>query len=249
MVVLKSKKELTKLREAGRISQEALQLGGKSIKPGMTTKKLDKIMHDFILSQGATPSFLNYGGFPGSACISINNEVIHGIPSDKTIIKEGDIVSIDIGACKDGYHGDNAATFAVGEVSDEAKKLLEVTENSLHAAIKVAQKGNRLGDIGHAVQQVVEDAGFSVVRDYVGHGVGKNLHEEPNVPNYGIPGHGMRLVPGMVIAIEPMVNVKGFGIRQLSDGWTVVTASGSLSAHFEHTIAITEQGPVILTAL
>ncbi|WP_040198027.1 type I methionyl aminopeptidase [Candidatus Soleaferrea massiliensis] len=249
MVVLKSKNELLKLKEAGRISAQALKLGGEAVKPGVSTWKIDQVIHDYIVSEGATPSFLNYGGFPASACISVNNEVIHGIPSQKRIIREGDIVSIDVGACKDGYHGDNAWTFAAGAISDEAKSLLETTEESLYAAIKAAVKGNRLGDVGYAVQSTVEKKGYGVVRDYVGHGVGRNLHEEPNVPNFGLPGHGTRLLPGMVIAIEPMINIKGAGVRQLSDGWTVVTASGSLSAHFEHTIAITEQGPVILTAL
>ena len=191
------------------------------------------------------PTFLRYGGFPAACCISINDEVIHGIPSDR-IIREGDIVSVDVGAAINGYTGDNAATFAAGTVSEEAKKLMEVTEQCLYKAIEAAQPGNRLGDVGYAVQAYAESFGFAVVRDFVGHGVGKKLHEEPEVPNYGTPGRGIRLMPGMTLAIEPMINAKGAAVKVLKDG-TVLTASGSLSAHFEHTIAITADGPVILT--
>lgn len=191
--------------------------------------------------------FLNYGGFPASACISINDEVIHGIPNSSKIIQEGDIVSIDVGAYKDGFHGDTCKTFSVGEISDEAKKLLEVTEKSLYEAIKVANVGVRLGDVSHAVEKYCTSRGYSVVKQYCGHGIGKELHEDPEVPNYGRAGHGPRLVAGMTIAIEPMINVKGEQVKVLNDGWTVLTESGSLSAHFEHTVAITSNGAVILT--
>lgn len=246
MVVLKNARELEIMKRAGQISARALKLGGEAVKPGVTTHELDALMHDYIRSQGATPSFLHYGGFPASACISINNEVIHGIPG-KRVIHEGDIVSIDIGACYEGYHGDNAATFAAGSISGEAQKLLDATRESLCRGIKAAQAGARIGDISAAVQSYVEGCGFAVVKKYVGHGVGTKLHESPDVPNYGTAGRGIRLLPGMTIAIEPMVNIKGEGVKEQPDGWTVLTASGSLSAHFENTIAITESGPVILT--
>lgn len=246
MIVLKNQRELAVMQEACKISAQALKVGGEAIKAGMTTKELDRIIHRFILEQGATPSFLGYGGFPASACISINNEVIHGIPSDR-VIKEGDVVSIDVGACKNGYHGDNAATFAVGTISEEAQKLLDATKQSLYEAIKAAQPGARLGDIGSTVQTYCESRGYGVVRKFVGHGVGEHLHESPDVPNYGTKGRGIRLMPGMTIAIEPMINLSGAGVKTLENGWTVVTASGTVSAHFEHTIAITDNGPVILT--
>lgn len=246
MIILKTQKELSAMREAGRISNQALVEAGKHIRAGMTTKELDKIIHDFIVSKGAKPSFLGYGGFPASACISINNEVIHGIPGSRKI-QNGDIVSVDVGAYYKGFHGDNAYTFAVGEISPEAQKLLDVTKESLYKGIAAAVPGARIGDVANAVQTYVEQAGFAVVRKYVGHGIGANLHESPEVPNFGIAGRGVRLVPGMTIAIEPMVNIKGADVKVLPDGWTVLTASGSLSAHFEHTIAITEHGPVILT--
>lgn len=247
MVSVKSSTDLAKMREAGRISGRALKLAGESIKAGMTTKALDKIIHDYIVGCGAKPSFLGYGGFPGSACISINDEVIHGIPSHKRRIAEGDIVSVDVGACINGFHGDTCATFAVGKVSDEAKKLLEVTEASLYEGIKAAQAGARIGDVSHAVEEYCVSRGYGVVRQYCGHGIGRELHESPEVPNYGKAGHGVRLVSGMTFCVEPMINVKGEGIRVLNDGWTVVTKDGSLSAHFEHAIAITPNGPVILT--
>ncbi len=247
MVSVKSSTDLAKMREAGRISGRALKLAGESIKAGMTTKALDKIIHDYIVGCGAKPSFLGYGGFPGSACISINDEVIHGIPSHKRRIAEGDIVSVDVGACINGFHGDTCATFAVGKVSDEAKKLLEVTEASLYEGIKAAQVGARIGDVSHAVEEYCVSRGYGVVRQYCGHGIGRELHESPEVPNYGKAGHGVRLVSGMTFCVEPMINVKGEGIRVLNDGWTVVTKDGSLSAHFEHAIAITPNGPVILT--
>ena len=246
MIILKTQKELSAMREAGRISNQALVEAGKHIRAGMTTKELDRIIHDFIVSKGAKPSFLGYGGFPASACISINNEVIHGIPGSRKI-QNGDIVSVDVGAYYKGFHGDNAYTFAVGEISPEAQKLLDVTKESLYKGIAAAVPGARIGDVASAVQTYVEQAGFAVVRKYVGHGIGANLHESPEVPNFGKAGRGVRLVPGMTIAIEPMVNGVGADVRVLSDGWTVLTASGSLSAHFEHTVAITEHGPVILT--
>ena len=208
---------------------------------------VDMILREFYRSQGAKPSFLGYGGFTGSACISINDEVIHGIPSKTKIIRDGDIVKVDTGAYIDGFHGDNAATFAVGEVSDEAKKLMDVTEQSLYEGIRMAKVGNRIGDISHAIEEYVTSRGYAVVKKFVGHGVGHELHESPEVPNYGHAGKGVRLAAGMTLAIEPMINIKGEGVNVLADGWTVKTASGSLSAHFEHTIAITNNGPVILT--
>ena len=249
MVSLKTTRELRLMREAGKISQEALLKAGEAVKPGVTTFELDKIVRTTIEKAGAVPSFLGYGGFPASACISVNNVVIHGIPSRKQILKEGDIVSIDVGACYQGFNGDNAWTFACGDISMEAQKLLDATRESLFEAIKMAQPGNRIGDIGSAVQKYVEDRSYSVVRDFVGHGVGAKLHEDPSVPNYGTPGRGVRLLPGMTIAIEPMVNAGGHEVTVLGDGWTTVTRDGRLSAHFEHTIAITPDGPVILTAL
>lgn len=246
MIVLKTSKELSALRRAGQITAQALQVGGKAVVPGATTGEIDRIIKEFIVSKGAKPSFLGYDGFPGSACISVNDQIIHGIPG-KRKIEEGDIVSIDVGAFFDGYHGDSAATFAAGNAGENAKALMEATEKSLRAGIAAAQAGARIGDIGHAVQSLVEPLGYGVVREFVGHGVGKDLHEAPEVPNYGRAGHGPRLMPGMVIAIEPMINEKSPAIKVLDDGWTVVTADRGLSAHFEHTIAITETGPVILT--
>lgn len=246
MVVLKTTAELAKMRAAGAITAEALRLGGEAVKPGVTTGEIDRIIKQFILSKGAKPSFLGYGGFPGSACISVNDEVIHGIPG-KRVIREGDIVSIDVGALLDGYHGDSAATFVAGQTDEKNLALMQATKQALHAAIELTRPGNRMGDIGHAVQSLVEAKGFSVVREYVGHGVGRNLHEEPEVPNYGKPGHGVRLVPGMVIAIEPMINLGTPAVRMLDDQWTIVTLDGRPSAHFEHTVAVTAEGPVILT--
>ena len=247
MIQLKNKSELERMKKACQISAQALVVAGEHIRAGMTTLELDRILHHFIVSQGAKPSCLGYGGFPGTACISVNDEVIHGIPSSERVLREGDIVSVDVGACIDGFHGDNAFTFPVGQIREEAQKLLDVTQKSLYLGIEAAQAGHRVGDIGAAVQALVEQNGFAVVRQYVGHGVGHNLHEDPEIPNFGRAGHGVRLVPGMTIAIEPMVNQSGEGVRVLDNNWTVVTRSGSLSAHFEHTIAITEQGPVILT--
>lgn len=247
MIELKTAKELERMAKACKISALALQEAGKSIEPGMSTKELDRIIEKKIRSYGARPNFLGYGGFPGSACISLNDTVIHGIPSKDIIIQNGDIVSVDTGAFYDDYNGDNAYTFAVGEISAEAQALLDTTNESLYEAIKAAKPGARVGDIGFAVQSYVEPRGYAVVKKFVGHGVGRHLHESPDVPNYGKQGHGIRLVAGMTLAIEPMINIKGEDVRTLSDGWTVKTASGSLSAHFEHTVAITEQGAVILT--
>ena len=247
MIVLKTSRELSKMREAGRISSRALRLAGEAVEPGVTTAEIDRLVRQYIEKEGATPSFLGYGGFPASACISVNNQVIHGIPSKKHVLKEGDIVSIDIGAYYNGYHGDNAWTFPCGEISKEAQALLDATRESLFEGIKMAKAGNRIGDIASAVQQYVEARNYSVVRDFVGHGVGAKLHEDPSVPNFGTPGRGVRLLPGMTIAIEPMINAGTYEVRVLEDQWTTVTADGKISAHFEHTIAITPEGPQILT--
>ena len=247
MIIIKNSEQLALMKKAGRITAEALLVARDMIRPGISTKEIDKKMHDFIVGCDATPSFLGYGGFPGSACISINDEVIHGIPSEKKILKEGDIVKIDVGARYRGYNGDSARTFAVGKVSDEALKLISVTEGSFYEAMKYAKAGNRVGDIGSAVENFVISNGFSVVRDYVGHGVGKDLHEEPEVPNFGKAGRGARLYSGMTLAIEPMVNIGSHGVKVLSDRWTVKTLDGSLSAHYENSIAITESDPIVLT--
>ncbi len=249
MVILKTDRDISVMREAGKISQEALRLAGEAVKPGISTYDLDKIVYDCIIKRGAKPSFLGYGGFPASACVSVNDVIIHGIPSKTDVLKEGDIVSIDVGAYYKGMHADNAWTFPCGEISEKASLLLKATEESLFEAIKKATVGNRLGDIGHAVQSYVESRSYSVVRDFIGHGVGAKLHEDPSVPNYGTPGRGQRLVSGMTIAIEPMVNEGSFEAKVLSDGWTTKTVDGKLSAHFEHTIAITPDGPQILTLL
>ncbi len=246
MVIVKTAAEIKKLREAGRLSALALKVGGEAVVPGVTTGEIDRVIHDFIVQQGATPSFLNLYGFPASACISVNDELIHGIPGNR-VIKEGDIVSIDVGACLDGYHGDNAATFVAGEPSDEAQRLMDVTRESLYEGIAMATAGNRVGDISYAVQSYCEARGYSVVREYVGHGVGRSVHEDPEVPNFGHAGHGPRLVNGMVIAIEPMINAGARFVSTDPNGWTVRTKDGKLSAHFEHTIAITKDGPIILT--
>ena len=247
MIVLKTSRELAAMRDAGRISARALKLAGKAEEPGVSTWEIDRVVRRYIEEQGATPSFLGYGGFPASACISVNNVVIHGIPDKKTIIRQGDIVSVDVGATFEGFVGDNAWTFPCGDISPEAQSLLDATREGLFEGIKAAQAGNRIGDIGSAVQRYVEARGYSVVRDFVGHGVGAKLHEDPSVPNYGTPGRGVRLLPGMTTAIEPMINQGVYDVKVLSDGWTTVTADGKLSAHFEHSIAITENGPVILT--
>jgi len=235
------------MKMAGRITAEALMVAKELIRPGISTKEIDTKIHRYIEKCGAKPSFLGYGGFPGSACISINDQVIHGIPSERVILSEGDIVKIDVGARYRGYNGDSARTFPVGKVSDEALRLISVTEASFYEAMKYAKAGNRIGDIGSAVENFVISNGFSVVRDFVGHGVGKDLHEDPEVPNFGRPGRGARLYPGMTLAIEPMVNAGSHEVRVLKDGWTVVSADGSLSAHYENSIAITDGDPIILT--
>ena len=247
MVTIKTARELSKMKDACRISAEALRVAGEAVKPGVTTYEIDTIVRNYIEKQGATPSFLGYGGFPASACISVNNVVIHGIPSKKQILKEGDIVSVDVGAFYEGFHGDNAYTFACGKISDEAQRLLDATKEGLFEGIKMAVAGNRVGDIGSAVQKYVEARSYSVVRDFVGHGVGAKLHEDPSIPNYGTPGRGVRLLPGMTIAIEPMVTQGSYEVRVLDDEWTTVTVDGKLAAHFEHTVAITPDGPKIMT--
>ena len=249
MIVLKTNRELALMREACIISAGALKLAGEAVQPGVTTAEIDKIAYDYIKKCGAEPNFLNYNGYPATACISINDEVIHGIPSKSRVIKEGDIVSIDLGARLNGYNGDNAATFAAGAISSEAKRLCDTTRESLYVGIQKAVAGGRVGDIGSAIAQYCEARGFSVVREFIGHGIGKALHEEPSVPNFGTPGRGVRLLPGMTIAIEPMINMGGAGVKTLPDGWTVKTRDGKLSAHFEHTVAITPSGPKILTLL
>ena len=235
------------MRRACEISAAALRLGGGAIEAGITTAEIDKIIFDFIKGQGARPNFKGLYGFPGTACISVNDEVIHGIPSKKKVIRPGDIVSIDTGAAWGGFNGDNACTFGCGKLDLEAQRLLEVTRESLHCGIRAAVCGARVGDISHAVQAYVEENGFSVVRSFVGHGVGKELHEDPEVPNFGAAGRGPRLVSGMTLAIEPMVNQKHYTVKTDADGWTVRTADGGLSAHFEHTVAITAAGPEVLT--
>ncbi len=234
------------MREAGRIVADTHKSLAKAIKPGITTAELDQIAETFIRSQGAIPSFKGYNGFPGSICVSVNEELVHGIPGSRKL-REGDIISIDIGAQYKGYHGDSAWTYPVGSVSDTAQKLLEVTERSLYAGLAEAKPNTRLYTISHAIQQTVEAENMSIVREYVGHGIGSELHEEPQIPNYGLPDRGPRLKPGMVLAIEPMVNVGERYVKTLDDGWTVVTEDGSLCAHFEHTIAITPEGYEILT--
>ncbi len=249
MIVLRTAKEIETMRKACQISAEALQLAGEAVKPGVTTYEIDQIAYRYIKKQGAEPNFLNYNGFPATACISINDEVIHGIPSKKRVLQEGDIVSIDLGAKVNGYNGDNAATFACGTISQEAKRLCDTTRESLYLGIEQAVAGNRIGDIAFAIQNYCEERGFSVVREYTGHGVGTHLHEDPSVPNYGTAGRGQRLLPGMTIAIEPMINAGSKAIKCLPDGWTVKTLDGKLSAHFEHTIAITKGEPIILTKL
>lgn len=247
MIVLKSRKEIEGIRKACQISAEALRAAGQAVRPGISTAEIDRVARAYVESQGAVPNFLNYNGFPGSACISVNEEIIHGIPSKDKILKEGDIVSIDMGAMLNGFHGDNAATFAVGEISPEAQRLIDTTRDSLYEGIRAAVSGGRTGDIGYAVSKYCEDRGYGVIREYTGHGVGKRLHEDPAVPNYGTPGRGNRLRPGMTIAIEPMINMGTREIIQKPDGWTVVTKDGKLSAHFEHTVLITDGGPEILT--
>ena len=247
MISLKTPEQIKLMREAGRITGEALLLAGEQVKPGVSTKHLDDVIRDYIEKCGARPSFLGLYGFPGSACISLNDQVIHGIPSKDVIIREGDLVKIDVGACKNGFHGDSARTFACGKVSEEAMQLLRVTRESFYKGLEQVRVGGRLGDIGAAIQAHAESFGYGVVRDFVGHGVGRSVHESPDVPNYGRAGHGLRLQAGMVIAIEPMINAGTYKVRTLEDGWTVKTLDGSLSSHYEHTVAITDDGPVLLT--
>ncbi|GIQ71216.1 type I methionyl aminopeptidase [Xylanibacillus composti] len=246
MIICKSESELQLMREAGRIVADTHKKLVEAIAPGVTTAELDQIAETFIRSQGAIPSFKGYNGFPGSICVSVNEELVHGIPGSRKL-REGDIISIDIGAQFKGYHGDSAWTYPVGQISETARKLLEVTERSLYAGLAEAKPGVRLYTISHAIQKTVEAENMSIVREYVGHGIGSELHEEPQIPNYGLPDRGPRLKPGMVLAIEPMVNVGERYVKTLDDGWTVVTEDGSLCAHFEHTIAITPDGYEILT--
>ncbi len=248
MIILKNKLEIERMRDSGKIAALAREIGGECAIPGMTTAQIDAKIKQTIISHGATPSFLGYGGFPGSACISVNDEVIHGIPGNR-VLQDGDIVKIDVGAFYKGFHSDCAATFAVGKISDNAAKLIEVTKQCFFEGIKFALPNNRIGDISNAVQVYAESFGFSVVREFVGHGVGRDLHEDPSVPNYGQPGRGVRLKSGMVIAIEPMINEGVYDVSVLDNEWTVVTDDGKLSCHYENTVAITDDGPVILTAL
>ena len=246
MITIKNEHELQSMRRACRITAEARALAGSMVKPGVTTKEIDKAVHDFIVAQGAKPSFLNYNGFPASVCISVNDCVIHGIPGGYTL-KEGDIVSVDVGALYEGFHGDCAATYPCGAISTEAQRLIDVTKESFFVGIKEAVKGHRVSDISHAIQTYVESNGFSVVRSFVGHGIGRKLHEDPEVPNFGAAGRGPRLLKGMTLAIEPMVNEGVYDVRVLRDGWTVLTNDGKLSAHYENTVLITDGEPEILT--
>lgn len=249
MIKIKNKDEIAAMKVAGRITGEAVYLGGQAVKDGVSTKHIDDIIREHIEKSGAVPSFLGYGGFPGSACISINDEVIHGIPSKHKIIHDGDIVSIDVGACWYGYHGDSACTFPCGSVSSLASKLMKATEDSFYKGAAFAVAGNRLGDVGSAIEEFVKAQGFSCVKKYVGHGVGRELHEDPEVPNFGNAGHGVRLYESMTIAIEPMVNAGGCGVNVGRDGWLVTTSDGSLSSHYEHTLLITDGEPILLTKI
>ena len=246
MITIKNEHELQSMRRACRITAEARALAGSMVKPGVSTKEIDKAVHDFIVAQGAKPSFLNYNGFPASVCISVNDCVIHGIPGGYTL-KEGDIVSVDVGAQIEGFHGDCAATYPCGAISTEAQRLIDVTRESFFVGIKEATKGHRVSDISHAIQTYVESNGFSVVRSFVGHGIGRKLHEDPEVPNFGAAGRGPRLLKGMTLAIEPMVNEGVYDVHVLRDGWTVLTNDGKLSAHYENTVLITDGEPEILT--
>lgn len=248
MIQVKSTKEIELMRRACAVAAAARALAGEMTAPGVYTYEIDKAVQDFIVKQGATPSFLNYNGYPKSICISVNDEVIHGIPGNR-MIKEGDIVSVDVGAFLGGFHGDCAATFVAGAAEESAEKLIEVTRQSFFEGLKFARPGRRVSDISHAIQAYAESFGYSVIREYVGHGVGAKLHEDPQVPNFGKPGHGPRLIPGMTLAIEPMINMGKAEIRLLNDGWTVVTADGKPSAHYENTVLITNGEPEILTAV
>ena len=248
MVTLKSEREIERMRASGKVVAEVLQALEAEIRPGVATAELDRLAESIIRAhEGARPAFKGYGGFPASICASVNEEVVHGIPSKSRTLEAGDIVGIDVGVLMEGYHADAARTFAVGPVTEVTRRLLSVTQSALEAGIDAARPGARLGDVSAAIQSVAEAAGFSIVRDLVGHGIGQHLHEDPQVPNFGVEGRGLELEPGLVIAIEPMVNVGGSEVRTLEDAWTIVTIDGSLSAHFEHTVAITENGPDILT--
>lgn len=248
MITIKSKHELKIMQKAGQISKAALLAAGDLVAPGVTTRQLDEAARRVIEKAGAKPAFLGYGGFPATICCSINDEVIHGIPGDR-VIQEGDIVSIDTGAIYEGYYGDNAATFGAGKISEEAQKLIDVTRQSFYEGIKFARKGQRISDISHAIGAYCEARGYGVVREFVGHGIGTKMHEAPEIPNFGAPGHGPRLMPGMTLAIEPMINMGTWKVKVLLDGWTVKTLDGSLSAHYENTVLITEGEPIILTSV
>ncbi len=248
MIILKSPQEIEKIRASGRIVAGAIEELKTRVRPGIRTKELDKIAEEFITKKGGIPAFKGYRGYPNTLCISVNEEIVHGIPSER-ILKEGDIVGIDLGVLLDSYYGDAAVTLPVGHISDKAKHLLETTEVSLYRAIETAVIGRRVSDISHSIQSCVENAGYSVVREFVGHGIGRSLHEDPPVPNFGEPGKGPQLKEGMVLAIEPMVNAGGYDLEVLENGWTAVTRDRSLSAHFEHTVAITRNGPLILTMI
>ena len=247
MIHLKNSQEISAMKDAGRITGEALLAARDAVRPGVSTEEINRVIEHYIRKCGAEPTFLGYGGFPASACISINDEVIHGIPSKKRILREGDIVKIDTGATYRGYVGDSARTIPVGKVSEQAKKLIRVTRDSFFAGAEQVKVGNRLGDVGHAIDALVTENGFSTVRRYVGHGIGTDMHESPDVPNYGTPGRGIRLCAGMTVAIEPMVNTGTYDVREMPDGWTVKTADGGLSAHYENTLALTSDGVLILT--
>ena len=247
MIHLKNSEQIAKMREAGRITGEAILIAAEAIKEGVTTKHLDDLIRTHIEKCGAKPTFLGYGGFPASACISIIDQVIHGIPSPEVVLKEGDVVKIDVGATYKGFVGDSANTFGVGKIDSKARELIDVTKASFMAGVEQFKDGNRIGDIGHAVQEYCESRGYSVIRKYTGHGVGREMHEDPSVPNYGTPGRGPRLVTGMTIAIEPMVSAGSYEVRELKDGWTVETVDRSLTAHYEHSVALTENGIILLT--
>lgn len=247
MIIIKSDTEIELMRKAGKIVSDTLLILEAAVKPGISTAELDRIAEEYILRQGAKPSFKGYQGFPASVCLSLNEEVVHGIPQKKTILREGDIISVDCGAVLNGYQGDAARTFSVGKISEEAEKLIKVTKESFFQGFQKAVVGNRVNDISFAIQQYVESNGFSVVRDYVGHGIGKDIHEDPEVPNFGKPNRGPKLMHGMVLAIEPMVNIGKYNVKVRHNGWTVVTVDSSLSAHYENTVAILNNGPEILT--
>ncbi len=247
MIQIKNSEQIAVMKEAGRITAEALLIAGEHIRDGVSTKYIDTLIREHIEKSGAKPSFLGYRGFSGSACISINDEVIHGIPNKKRIIKDGDIVKVDVGAYYRGFHGDSARTFAVGNAPEEAKKLIEVTEQSFWEGVSQFEAGKRIGDIGSAIDSYVKKFGYSTVKRYIGHGIGHELHEQPDVPNFGTPGRGVRLCTGMVLAIEPMINIGTDDVKQMPDGWTVKTADGKLSAHYENTVALTPNGVIVLT--